>query len=86
MTGVYRSFGTPPGVSPDAAEHARQSLGEAVRTADALPAAAGTGLLDAARDSFTEGLRYGAGAGAVVLLAAAFLAWRLLRGQRLEES
>ncbi|MEW2220219.1 MFS transporter [Streptomyces sp. NPDC006990] len=86
VTGVYRSFGTPPGVSPDAAEHARQSLGEAVRTADALPAAAGTGLLDAARDSFTEGLRYGAGAGAVVLLAAAFLAWRLLRGQRLEES
>ncbi|WP_431982046.1 MFS transporter [Streptomyces qinglanensis] len=86
VTGVYRSFGTPQGVPPDAAEHARQSLGEAVRTADALPAAAGTGLLDAARDSFTEGLRYGAGAGAVVLLAAAFLAWRLLRGQRLEES
>ncbi|MEU3192767.1 MFS transporter [Streptomyces sp. NPDC006992] len=85
VTGVYRSFGTPQGVPPDAAEHARQSLGEAVRTADALPAAAGTGLLDAARDSFTEGLRYGAGAGAVVLLAAAFLAWRLLRGQRLEE-
>ncbi|MGI5351179.1 MFS transporter [Streptomyces sp. CA-250714] len=83
VTGVYRSFVTPAGVPEGAAEHARQSLGEAVRTAHALPPAQGEALLAAARDSFTEGLRYGATAGAVVLLAAAVLAWRLLRGQRL---
>ncbi|WP_369207877.1 MFS transporter [Streptomyces sp. PU-14G] len=85
VTGVYRSFTTPAGVPEGAAEHARQSLGEAVQTAHGLPGGAEHALLDVARDTFTEGLRFGAGFGAVILLAAAVLAWRLLRGQRLEE-
>ncbi|NSC20650.1 MFS transporter [Streptomyces albus subsp. chlorinus] len=86
VTGVYRSFDTPSRVPEGAAEHARQSLGEAVRTAHGLPDGAGHALLDVARDTFTEGLRYGAGVGAAVLLAAAALAWRLLRDQRLGEA
>ncbi|MEU5837143.1 MFS transporter [Streptomyces diacarni] len=85
VTGVYRSFPTPAGVPEGTAEHARQSLGEAVSTAHGLPGGTEHALLDAARDTFTEGLRYGAGFGAVILLAAAVLAWRLLRGQHLEE-
>ncbi|MEW2456346.1 MFS transporter [Streptomyces albus] len=86
VTGVYRSFATPRGVPESAAEHARHSLGEAVETARGLAGPEGHTLLETARDSFTEGLRYGAGAGAVILLAAAVLAWRLLRGQTLGET
>ena len=85
ITGVYRSFATPSGVPEGAAEEARHSLGEAVQSAHSLGGASGEQLLTTARDTFTEGLRFGAGAGAVILLAAAVLAWRLLRGQRLGE-
>lgn len=86
VTGFYRSFDTPRGVSDTAAESARDSLGEAVDTARALPEPGGERLLTAAQETFTEGLRVGAGVGAVILLSAAVLAWRLLRGQELGES
>ncbi|MBA0050752.1 MFS transporter [Streptomyces sp. AJS327] len=85
VTGFYRSFTTPPGVPAEVAEGARASLGEAVETARHLPPEQGEALLGAARESFTAGLRAGAGAGSVVLLTAAVVAWRLLRGQRLGE-
>ena len=84
VTGFYRSFPTPHGVDESTAEGARESLGEAVQRAHQLPPAEGAKLLDAASGTFTEGLRAGAGTGAVVLLGAAVLAWHLLRGQRLE--
>ena len=85
VTGVYRSFPTPAGVPEHAAGEARHSLGEAVETAHTLPGGAGERLLAAAQETFTEGLRVGAGVGSVVLLAAAALAWRLLRGEKLED-
>ncbi|MDJ1132297.1 MFS transporter [Streptomyces iconiensis] len=86
VTGVYRSFPTPSGVPEGAADEARHSLGEAVETAHTLPGGAGERLLATAQETFTDGLRLGAGVGSVILLATALLAWRLLRGQKLEES
>ncbi|MBQ0829748.1 MFS transporter [Streptomyces tagetis] len=79
VNGVYRDFTGPAGTP--AAAH--ESLGGAVEAAGALPAQTARAMLDAARDSFVEGLTLAAGAGAVVLLAAAGAAWHLLRGQRL---
>ncbi len=80
VTGVYRDFNAPPGTPAEAHE----SLGGAVETAASLPTPTGDALLNAAREAFTDGIALAAGAGAVVLLAAAGAAWVLLRGQRLE--
>lgn len=80
VTGVYRDFDAPPGTPAEAHE----SLGGAVETAAGLPAPTAEALLNAAREAFTEGIAIAAGAGAVVLLAAAWAAWVLLKGQRLE--
>jgi MFS transporter, DHA2 family, multidrug resistance protein len=85
VTGRYRDFATPAGVPESAAAEARESLGGAVEAARGVPGAPGEALLTAARETFTEGLRAGAGVGAVVLLTAAALSWRLLRGQRLAD-
>ncbi|GHB62887.1 MFS transporter [Streptomyces viridiviolaceus] len=81
VTGVYRDFTGPAGTP--AAAH--ESLGGAVEVASGLPAHTAEALLDAARQSFVDGLTLAAGAGAVVLLAASVAAWFLLRGQRLED-
>ncbi|MCG8969849.1 MULTISPECIES: MFS transporter [Streptomyces] len=81
VTGVYRDFTGPAGTP--AAAH--ESLGGAVQAASELPADAAGALLDAARQSFVDGLTLASGVGAVVLLAAAGAAWFLLRGQRLED-
>ncbi|WP_079166750.1 MFS transporter [Streptomyces oceani] len=86
VTGAYRDFVTPVDVPPRAVEQARESLGGAVEAARGLPDPLGTELLSVAQQTFTEGLRIGALCGAFVLLAAAALSWRLLRGQRLAES
>ncbi|WP_030418139.1 MFS transporter [Streptomyces sp. SCSIO 75703] len=79
VNGVYRDFTGPAG-TPEAAH---ESLGGAVEAAGALPAQTAQTMLDAARAAFVDGLTLAAGAGAVVLLAAAGAAWHLLRGQRL---
>ncbi|MEU9593597.1 MFS transporter [Streptomyces sp. NPDC048219] len=81
VTGVYRDFTGPAG-TPEAAH---ESLGGAVQAASDLPAHTAGALLDAARQSFVDGLTLASGVGAVVLLAAAGAAWFLLRGQRLED-
>ncbi|GAA2583736.1 MULTISPECIES: MFS transporter [Streptomyces] len=81
VTGVYRDFTGPAG-TPDAAH---ESLGGAVEAAAELPAPTAEALLDSARQAFVDGLTLAAGAGAVVLLAAAAASWFLLRGQRLED-
>ncbi|MEV7286595.1 MFS transporter [Streptomyces sp. NPDC093252] len=80
VTGVYRGFAAPPG-TPEAAH---ESLGGAVESAGHLPPESAQQLLDAARQSFVDGLTTAAGIGSAVLLAAAVAAWFLLRGQRLE--
>ncbi|WP_225638737.1 MFS transporter [Streptomyces solaniscabiei] len=81
VTGVYRDFTGPAGTPPAAHE----SLGGAVQAASELPADTAGALLDAARQSFVDGLTLASGVGAAVLLAAAGAAWFLLRGQRLED-
>lgn len=80
VTGVYAGFSGPAGTL--AAAH--DSLGGAVEAAASLPAPAAEAMLNAARESFVDGLALASGAGAVVLLATAVAAWFLLRGQKLE--
>ncbi|MEV6172109.1 MFS transporter [Streptomyces sp. NPDC051954] len=82
VTGVYRGFAGPAG-TPDAAH---ESLGGAVEAAAGMPAQSGEAMLEAARQSFVDGLAIAAGAGAAVLLAAAAAAWFLLRNQRLDNA
>ncbi|MEW1567990.1 MFS transporter, partial [Streptomyces sp. NPDC093509] len=67
VTGVYAGFSGPAGTP--AAAH--DSLGGAVEAAASLPAPAAEAMLNAARESFVDGLALASGAGAVVLLATA---------------
>ncbi|MDL5200479.1 MFS transporter [Streptomyces sp. ALI-76-A] len=80
VTGVYRDFTGPVGTPAEA----RESLGGAVEAAGGLPAHTSAAMLDAARESFVDGLALAAGVGAAVLLVTAVAAWFLLRGQRLD--
>ncbi|MGC0378436.1 MFS transporter [Streptomyces sp. SAI-229] len=79
VTGVYRGFTGPAGTPAEA----RESLGGAVEAASHLPAGTARPMLEAARQSFVDGLALAAGTGAAVLLAAAAAAWFMLRNQRL---
>ncbi|MFC6155905.1 MFS transporter [Kribbella jiaozuonensis] len=79
VTGIYRGFSSPAGTP----ETAHESLGGAVEAAGHLPPDAAAALLDAARQSFADGVATAAGVGAVVLLTTAVAAWFLLRGQTL---
>ncbi|WP_406056698.1 MFS transporter [Streptomyces sp. NBC_01077] len=85
VTGVYRDFATPAGVSSDIASAAHESLGGAVEASGALAPDTATALVSAAQEAFVDGLRIAAGVGATVLLATAVAAWFLLRGQKLED-
>ncbi|RII18672.1 Antiseptic resistance protein [Streptomyces sp. YIM 130001] len=85
VTGIYRDFAAPDGIPGSAVDAARESLGGAVESAHALPAAQGAELLGTAQVAFVDGLRVAAGVGAAVLLAAAVAAWFLLRHSRLED-
>ncbi|MQS38648.1 MFS transporter [Streptomyces katsurahamanus] len=85
VTGVYRGFPTPDGVPAEAADAARDSLGGAVQTADALPQEQGAALLSSAQSAFTDGLHIAGAIGSALLLATAVAAWFLLKGQRLED-
>ncbi|MCT7355537.1 MFS transporter [Streptomyces sp. 15-116A] len=79
VTGVYRDFTGPTGTPPQAHE----SLGGAVEAATRMPTDTAETMLNAARESFVDGLTLAAGVGATVLLLAAVASWVLLRGQRL---
>jgi DHA2 family multidrug resistance protein-like MFS transporter len=79
---VYRSRlidAVPAGVPPQAAEAARDTLGGALTVAQELPDRLGAGLLDAAREAFTQGLRLTAVIGALVAVAVAIVVVALLR-------
>ncbi|MEU9737336.1 MFS transporter [Streptomyces sp. NPDC048002] len=80
VTGVYRDFAGPSGTPREAHE----SLGGAVEAAGTMPAETAGTMLDAARQSFVDGLAFASGVGAAVLLAAAAAAWFMLRNQQLE--
>jgi DHA2 family multidrug resistance protein-like MFS transporter len=70
----------PDGIPGDLASDALSTLGGAVAAASALGPQAGDALLTAARAAFGDALRITAFAGAVILLVAAVVAARLLRG------
>jgi DHA2 family multidrug resistance protein-like MFS transporter len=81
-TAVYRgevADAVPAAVPPDAAQAARDTLGGAVAAGDELPDPLGPELVDAASDAFTQALQLAAGLSAAVVIAAAVLAWALLR-------
>ena len=81
-TAVYRgevADAVPADVPPDAAEAARDTLGGAVAAGDELPDPFAPELVDAASDAFTQALQLAASLSAAVVIAAAVLAWALLR-------
>jgi DHA2 family multidrug resistance protein-like MFS transporter len=81
-TAVYRSEvadAFPARIPPEAAETARDTLGGAVVAAEQLPGPLGAGLLDAAREAFTQGLQLTAVTSAAIVLGMAILAVILLR-------
>jgi MFS transporter, DHA2 family, multidrug resistance protein len=81
-TALYRgdvADGVRAGVPSEAAEAARDSLGGAVAAGDGLPEPFAADLIDAASDAFTQALQLAATLSAAVMIAAAALAWALLR-------
>jgi DHA2 family multidrug resistance protein-like MFS transporter len=84
-TAVYRgqmAAGVPAGVPDQAAAVARDTLGGAVAAAGQLPDRLGAGLLEAAREAFTQGLHLAAAVSAAAALAFAVLVVAMLRGVR----
>jgi MFS transporter, DHA2 family, multidrug resistance protein len=82
---VYRSRladAVPPGIPPEQADAARDTLGGATETAEQLPDQLGAELLDTAREAFTQGLQVTAVTGAIVLAGLAVLTAILLRHAR----
>jgi DHA2 family multidrug resistance protein-like MFS transporter len=83
---VYRSGlfdAVLPGVPSGALEVARDTLPEALRVAARLPGGASEALIDAARLSFTQGLRLIAAIGAVLSVALVVFVLATLRNARL---
>jgi MFS transporter, DHA2 family, multidrug resistance protein len=83
-TALYRSEvadTVPAGVPFDAAETARDSLGGAVAAGDDLPQPLGDDLVGTAGEAFTQALQLAATLSAAIVIAAAVLAWTLLRGR-----
>ncbi len=80
VTGVYRDFTGPAGTP----EGAHESLGGAVEAAAGMPTETAQTMLDAARQSFVDGLTVASGAGALVLLLASAAAWLMLRNEQLD--
>ncbi|WP_188299442.1 MFS transporter [Streptomyces sp. CBMA156] len=70
----------PAGASAETAARAGESLGAAVETANGLPADLAQPLLASARDAFVHGMNSAGLLAGALLVGAAVLAWRLLRG------
>ncbi|MFB6889086.1 MFS transporter [Kitasatospora sp. NPDC056327] len=70
----------PAGADPAAAAQAGESLGGAVEAAHALPETLAGPLLASAREAFVHGVNAAGMLAGALLLGAAVLAWRMLRG------
>ena len=84
-TAVYRgevADAFPDGVPPEAAEAARDTLGGAVAAAEQLPGSLGDGLLDTAREAFTQALQVTAATSAAIAVGMTVLTVVLLRHVR----
>ena len=85
-TAIYRNQlagELPPGVPPEAASVARDTLGGAVAVSDELPGSLGADVLAAAQEAFTLGLQASALVSAIIAAASAVVAAVLLRGVRM---
>jgi hypothetical protein len=83
-TAIYRSFMADkiaPGLSPEASEAARMTLGGAVEAAKTLPGVEGAAMVDAARETFMTGFHLSALISTIALLAAAWMTKRVLGGE-----
>jgi MFS transporter, DHA2 family, multidrug resistance protein len=81
-TALYRgevAEAVPAALPSEAAEGARGSLGGAIAAGHELPRPFAGELVDAASDAFTQALQLAAGLSAALLIAAAVLAWTLLK-------
>ncbi|HUG65001.1 MAG TPA: MFS transporter [Gaiellaceae bacterium] len=79
---IYRdemAQAVPAGVPADATAVAQDTLGGAVEVGSALPSSLGAELLDAARESFTQGLQVAAVSSAAIAAGTALMAAVLLR-------
>lgn len=79
---VYRSTlaaQLPPGVPPEDAAVAHETLGGALSVAAELPQAVGAALASVARDAYVDGMQIAAFAGAVIMLVMGILAFIKLR-------
>ncbi len=86
-TAIYRSFmdgKIAPGLSQDASEAARTTLGGALEAAKTLPGGEGAAMVEAARQTFMTGFHAMALISTLALLLAAWVTVRVLggRGQR----
>jgi DHA2 family multidrug resistance protein-like MFS transporter len=72
----------PSGLSPDAVQASRSTLGGAVATAAQLPGELGPALIDAARDAFMRGLRLTAAISVIGSIVLAIFAGLTLRRVR----
>lgn len=82
LTAFYRGHLTEvDGVPAAATEAARETLGGAAHTTADLGGASGAALMDSARLAFTDGMHLTSAIAVVIVLAAAFQAWFLLRGR-----
>jgi MFS transporter, DHA2 family, multidrug resistance protein len=84
-TAVYRgrvADGIPAQVPPEATATAHDTLAGAVQVADRLPDDAAAGLLEHAREAFTQALQAAATVSGVLVVAAAILVARLLVMER----
>jgi MFS transporter, DHA2 family, multidrug resistance protein len=82
---IYRAGigeGIPPGISPEAAAIARDTLGGAIEVAGRLPGQVGPALVDAAREAFTAGLHVAAAVSVVGTMALATFVVLMLRHVR----
>ena len=84
-TAFYRSRigeSLPEGISPEAADTARDTLGGAVAVADGRPDPLADELLEAAREAFSDGMQVAALVSAVLAVLAAVVVAGFLRGLR----